>query len=44
MKERRIYVPEEELRSKVIQLHHDTPVGGHRRRWKTMELVTRNYW
>jgi len=44
MKERRIYVPEEELRSKVIQLHHDTPVGGHRGRWKTMELVTRNYW
>jgi len=25
-------------------LHHDTPVGGHRGRWKTTELVTRNYW
>jgi len=44
MKEERIYVPERKLRSKVIQLHHDTPVGGHGRRWKTMELVTRNYW
>jgi len=44
MKEERIYVPKGELRSKVIQLHHDTLVGGHGRRWKTMELVTRNYW
>jgi len=25
-------------------LHYDTPVGGHERRWKTMELITRNYW
>ena len=32
MKEGRIYVPEEELRSEVIWLHHDTPVGGHKRR------------
>jgi len=44
MKERRIYVLERELRSEVIQLHHDTPVGEHGGRWKTMELVTRNYW
>jgi len=44
LKEGRIYVPEGELRRKVIQLHHDTPVGGHGGRWKTTELVTRNYW
>jgi len=25
-------------------LHHDTLVGGYKGRWKTMELVTRNYW
>jgi len=25
-------------------LHHDVLVAGHRGRWKTMELVTRNYW
>jgi len=25
-------------------LHHNTPVGEHGGRWKTMELVTRNYW
>jgi len=44
LKEGRIYVPEEELRGEVIRLHHDTPVGGHGGRWKTTELVTRNYW
>jgi len=44
MKEGRIYIPEGELRGKIIQLHHDTPVEGHRGRWKTVELVTRNYW
>jgi len=43
LKEGRIYVPEGELRGEIIQLHHDTPVGGHRGRWKTTELVTRNY-
>ena len=44
IKKERIYMPEEKLRSKVIQLHHDTPVEGYRGRWKTTELVTRNYW
>ena len=44
LKEGRIYVLEGELREKVIRLHHDTPVGGHGGRWKTTELVTRNYW
>jgi len=43
-KKGRIYVPEGELRGEVIWLHHDTPVGEHRERWKTTELVTRNYW
>ena len=43
-KEEKIYVLEGELRGKIIQLHHDTPVGGHGGRWKTAELVTRNYW
>ena len=44
MKEGRIYVPEGELRGEVIQLYHDTLVEGHKKRWKTTELVTRNYW
>jgi len=44
MKEGRIYVPEGELRGEIIRLHHNTLIGGHGGRWKTMELVTRNYW
>jgi len=39
LKEGRIYVPERELRGEIIRLYHDTLVGGHRRRWKMMELV-----
>jgi len=42
IKERKIYIPEGELRGEVIQLHHNTPVGGHGGRWKMTELVTRN--
>jgi len=44
MKEGRIYVPEGELRGEIIRLHHNTPVGGHGKRWKMAELVARNYW
>jgi len=44
LKKGRIYIPEGELRGEVIQLHHNTLVGGHRERWKMTELVTRNYW
>ena len=44
IKERKIYIPEGELRGEVIRLYHDTPVGGHGRRWKTTELVAKNYW
>ena len=29
MKEGRIYMPEEELRGKIMQLHHNIPIGGH---------------
>jgi len=45
LKERKVYVPkDEELRVEVIQLHHDVPAAGYGGRWKTVELVTRNYW
>jgi len=45
LKERKVYVPKDEkLRAKVIQLHYDVPAAGHGGRWKTVELVTRNYW
>ena len=45
LKEGKVYVPkDEELRVEVIRLHHDVPAAGHGGRWKTVELVTRNYW
>ena len=45
LKEGKIYVPkDEELRIEIIWLHYDVLVVGHRRKWKTVELVTRNYW
>jgi len=45
LKEGKVYVPKDEkLRAEVIRLHHDTPVGGHGGQWKTVELVTRNFW
>jgi len=44
LKEGKVYVPkDEELRAEVVQLHHDMLAVGHGRRWKTVELVTRNY-
>ena len=45
LKEGKVYVPKDkELRAEVIWLHHDVPAVGHGERWKTVELVTRNYW
>ena len=45
LKEEKVYVPKnEELRAKVIQLHHDVLAVRHEGRWKTVELVMRNYW
>ena len=45
LKEERVYVPKDEkLRVEIFQLHHDTPIAGHREQWKTVKLVTRNYW
>jgi len=45
LKEGKIYMlKDKELRTEIIQLHHDVPVVGHRGKWKMIELVTRNYW
>jgi len=45
LKEGKVYVPKDKkLRAEVIRLHHDMPVGGHGEQWKTVELVTRNFW
>jgi len=44
-KEGKVYVPKDEkLRAEIIRLYHDTLIGGHGRQWKTVELVTRNFW
>ena len=41
----KIYVPRNvDLRRRVVSLCHDTKVAGHPGRWKTLELVSRNYW
>ena len=40
-----MYVPKnEELRIEIIQLHYNVLVAGHKEKWKTTELVMRNYW
>jgi len=45
LKEGKVYVlKDEKLRMEVIWLHHDMPAARHGGRWKTVELVMRNYW
>jgi transposase InsO family protein len=41
----KIYVPNDrDLRHCIIEQHHDTRIAGHAGRFKTLELVSRNYW
>src|SRR6201996_8145517 len=40
----KIYVPGSDLRRKISALCHDTKLAGHPGRWKTLELISRNYW
>ena len=45
LKEEKIYIPKNvELRAEIVWLHHDVPAVGYGGQWKTVELVTRNYW
>jgi len=45
LKEGRVYVlKDEKLRVEIIWLHHDMLIAKHGGQWKTVELVTRNYW
>ena len=45
LKEGKVYVPKnKKLRIEIIQLHHDVLMAEHGGKWKTVELVTRNYW
>jgi len=44
-KKRKMYVSKDDiLRAEIIRLYYDTPVEGHGGQWKTVELVTRNFW
>jgi hypothetical protein len=41
----KIYVPlTSDICWKIVALNHDSQVAGHPGRWKTLELVSRNYW
>jgi len=41
----KIYVPRSpDLRRQIIALCHDTQIAGHPKCWKTLELVSWNYW
>src|SRR5262249_3069956 len=41
----KVYVPKDsDLRRAIVEAHHDSEITGHPGRWKTLELVTRNYW
>ena len=41
----KIYVPQNtDLRRQVVSLCHDMKVAGYSGHWKTLELVSRNYW
>ena len=45
LKEGKVYVSrDEELRVEIIWWHHNIPIAEHGGKWKTVELVTRNYW
>jgi len=41
-KEGKVYVPKDnKLRAEIIRLYHDMLIEGH---WKTVELITQNFW
>ena len=41
----KIVVPrDKDLRRWILEQHHDTRVAGHAGHFKTLELVSRNYW
>jgi len=44
-KERKVYMPKDNiLKMEIIRLYHNILVEGHRGQWKTVKLVTRNFW
>jgi len=44
-KEEKVYVPKDDiLKAEIIRIHHNMPVGEHGGQWKTVEMVTQNFW
>ena len=44
-KEKKVYIlKDDKLRAEIIRLHYDMPIGGYKGQWKTVELVTKNFW
>jgi len=40
-----LYVPNDpELQWRIVEQHHDSQIAGHAGRWKTLELISWNYW
>ena len=40
----KIYIPNTDLHRKITALCHNSKIAGYPRRWKTLELISRNYW
>ena len=40
----KVYIPNSNLQHHISALCHDSKIAGHAGRWKTLELVSRNYW
>src|SRR5258708_85714 len=41
----RVYIPDNpQLHHDLVHVHHSTIVAGHPGHWKTLELVSQNYW
>ena len=40
----KVYVPRTELCCQILTLCHNSKFAGHPRRWKMLELISRNYW
>ena len=41
----KIYIPRDnQLRLNIVKSHHNYPVAGHPRWWKTTELIMHNFW
>ena len=40
----KIYIPGSKLHCQILSLCHNSKLAGHPGRWKTLELVSKNYW